>query len=279
MNFFQKIFGKLNTQSEAETNSHFNEYRRELKELNLSTIEDLENLVAPLIRDATKLVVKSPSRPPENTQLKSHFGGQPYFEEGETWPVSASGAHMSFIFQVFNTGSINLPDVIGLIQFYYDFEAYPWDTEDDGWLVKMYPKVNKNKIVSIERPPELDTPKYCEIEFVELKSLPDWDGISLHCDAASKLSCILNEDEPWGAYKEVVAKLVGDQDLRSQTGGYPIWLQGENTPKNSKGEYMKMLFQVDSESNADLMWGDGGLVYVFYDPNDVGNNEFILQCL
>src|SRR5690606_20867777 len=123
-----------------------------------------------------------PDAHPENTQMKSHFGGQPYFEEGETWPVSGNGAPMSFIFQVFNTGGINLPPEIGLIQFYYDFEAFPYDTEDDGWLVKMYPKVNKNKIISIERPPELDTPQYCDIEFMAIKSLPDWDGIRVYSD-------------------------------------------------------------------------------------------------
>lgn len=279
MNFFQKIFGGAKRQPEKEADDHFAEYRRELEQLNLSTLDDLENLVTPLIRDATKMVVKKPVSPPENTQLKSHFGGQPYFEAGEAWPVSGNGTPMSFIFQVFNTGNINLPDEVGLIQFYYDFEVYPWDTEDDGWLVKMYPAVNKNKMISVERPLGLDTPKYCDIEFVAIKSLPDWDGISVYSDPASKLSCILNDDEPWGAYKEVASKHVGDQDLRSQIGGYPIWLQGENTPKNSKGDYMKLLFQVDSESNADIMWGDGGLVYVFYNPDDIKITGFILQSL
>jgi uncharacterized protein YwqG len=28
---------------------------------------------------------------------------------------------------------------------------------------------------------------------------------------------------------------------------------------------MKLLFQIDSEDNAGLMWGDTGLIYVFYD--------------
>ena len=40
---------------------------------------------------------------------------------------------------------------------------------------------------------------------------------------------------------------------------------------------MKLLFQIDSEDNAGLMWGDVGLIYVFYD-NETQKIEFILQC-
>lgn len=41
---------------------------------------------------------------------------------------------------------------------------------------------------------------------------------------------------------------------------------------------MKLLFQMDSSQQAGLMWGDAGLVYVFYDDTS-GRVEFTLQCL
>jgi hypothetical protein len=40
---------------------------------------------------------------------------------------------------------------------------------------------------------------------------------------------------------------------------------------------MKLLFQIDSEDNAGLMWGDVGLIYVSMMKKS-GKTEFTLQC-
>lgn len=257
--------------------SHFAQYRKELNEDNLSSFEDLEKLVASLIRKATKIEVQAASRPPENSQLQSHFGGQPYFEEGEEWITTKNGKPMNFIFQIFNNDEIELPKNIKLIQFFYDWDEFPWDTSDDGWRIKIYENLNAEKLIHIEKPQELKRSKFCEIKFTPTISLPDWEGIEGYCSKAEKLSCILDEDEPWGNYQKVVEKLVGEQNYQSQLGGYPMWVQGESTPKNIKGEKIKLLFQIDSENNAELMWGDVGLIYVFYDAESK-QIEFTLQC-
>ena len=261
----------------TEAESHCEKYRNELNELNLQTIYDLENLVRPIIKNATKLEVLPPSRPLENSHLISHFGGHPYFQRGEQWPKSKSGRSLEFIFQVFNSEGLHLPENIELIQFYYDWEEFPWSTEIDGWLVKIYKSIEKGDVVIIDKPRELEKSKYCEIRFSPTKSLPDWEGIDLHCKMAAKLSCVLNEDEPWGSYDQIVAKLIGEQDYQSQLGGYPKWVQGESTPKDNEGNPMELLFQIDLEDNAGLMWGDVGLIYVFYDKKKE-NIEFSLQC-
>ena len=259
------------------SDSHFDKYREELNGDNLKSFEDLENLVRPLIKTATEIVVGKASRPSENSQMESHFGGQPYFEEGEEWARSKTGAPMSFIFQIFNNNEIELPKNIKLVQFFYDWEEFPWDTIDDGWFVKIYENLNTEKLITIDRPQELERSKFCEIEFKKIESLPDWEGIETYSSKASKLSCILDEDSPWESYRKVVEKLVGDDDYKSQLGGYPKWVQGESTPRNNDGENMKLLFQIDSEDNAGLMWGDVGLIYVFYDEESK-RIEFTLQC-
>jgi len=275
MSFWKKIFGD---KSKTETvDSHFEAYRKELNELDLKSLSDLENLVKPLIRPTTKLEILAASRPPNNSQLNSHFGGQAYFEKGEEWPRTKKGKPLNFIFQLFNSAELELPENIELIQFYYDWDEFPWDTENDGWLVKIYQKTQKENIEYIEKPKELGKSKYCEISCQAIQSLPDWEGIDLHCNNASNLSCVLNEDKPWDSYAQVVAKLIGEQSYQSQLGGYPRWVQGESTPKDSNGNSMKLLFQIDSEDNAGLMWGDVGLIYVFYDEPS-GRIEFILQC-
>jgi uncharacterized protein YwqG len=275
MSFWKKLFSSNKEKIKPE--SHFDKYRDELNGLNLKMISDLENLVKPIIRTATKLEISSASRPPENSQLISHFGGQPYFEKRELWPKSKNGKNLGFIFQVFNSTDLQLPESIELIQFYYDWDEFPWDTSNDGWFVKIYKKIEKENIEFIDKPSELERSKYCEIKFSSTKSLPDWEGIDLYCNNASKLSCVLDEDEPWDSYDQIVTKLIGEQDYQSQLGGYPRWVQGESTPKDNEDNSMKLLFQIDSEDNAGLMWGDVGLIYVFYDEKS-GKIEFTLQC-
>lgn len=275
MNFFRKLFGQKETPAPA---SPFAEYRRELDKRGLRTRADLENLAAPLLRDATRIEVKKPSAPPRQPQLISHFGGLPYFEAGESWPQSRNGNDLDFVCQIVNTGNNNLPAEVALVQFYYDFELYPWDTQDDGWLVKIYPHTDPAKMIQIHNPLPESTVKYCEMEFDPVKSLPDWEGINLHGETAARLSCILDEETPWGPYLEVAAQLTHGHGMTSQIAGYPTWIQGESTPKSSGGDPMRLLFQLDSEENAGLMWGDCGFIYVFYDPNDWTHPEFVLQC-
>lgn len=277
MSFWEKILKSISGTDPDKTNSQFDKYRSELNELNLKSISDLENRVKPLIRPATKLEILSASRPPDNSQFESHFGGHPYFETGEQWPKSKSGKHLEFIFQIFNSSELELPASIELVQFFYDWEQFPWDTQDDGWLVKIYNKVDQQNIVFVAKPQELKSSKFCKVEFKNVRSLPDWEGIDLYDNNASKLSCVLNEDEPWDSYGQMVSKLIGAQDYQSQLGGYPNWVQGESTPNDPEGNPMKLLFQIDSDDNAGLMWGDVGLIYVFYDEK-TENIEFALQC-
>jgi len=277
MSFWKKIFGSKNETNNDKADSHFDKYRSELNELNLKSISDLEDLVKPLIRQTTKLEIQPASRPPENSQLESHFGGHPYFEKGEQWPKGKNEKYLDFIFQVFNSPELELPEGIELVQFFYDWEEFPWDTGNDGWLVKIYSKVNKEIIEFVAKPNGIDKSKFCKLEFKPTKTLPDWEGIDLFRNDASKLSCVLNEDEPWDGYDQIIAKLIGEQDYQSQLGGYPKWVQGESTPKDNEGNPMKLLFQIDSEDNAGLMWGDVGLIYVFYDEKSE-KIEFTLQC-
>lgn len=276
MSFWKKIIRNKSEKFNERPESHFDKYRRELNDLNLISMSDLENLVKALIRPTTKLNIQSASRPSESSQFESHFGGHPFFEKGEEWPISKSGKHLDFIFQVYNSPKLELPKSIGLVQLFYDWEEFSWDAENEGWLVKIYSKANKEMSEYIAKPIDLEKSKFCRLEFRPTQTLPDWEGIDLFGNYASKLSCVLNEDEPWDSYDQIVTKLIGEQEYQSQLGGYPKWIQGELTPKDNEGNPMKLLFQIDSE-DAGLMWGDVGLIYVFYDEKSE-RIEFTSQC-
>lgn len=278
MSFWRKLFGKKEIKKSVEsTEVNFAVYRSELAKLNLTSIEDLEGLIKKLKRRTTKIMVSEPINQPLNSHLNSHFGGQPYFEEGEEWPRSKTGKPLELIFQIFNEENLDLPKTINLVQFYYDWDESPWDTADDGWLVKVYKGIDNEKSKIIDKPIELAKSNYCEITYKESITLPDWEGIDEFSNNASKLSCVLNEDEPWDSYDQIVEMLIGEQGYQSQLGGFPKWVQGESTPKNENGFPMDLLFQIDSEDNAGIMWGDVGLIYVFYDQIS-DRIEFTLQC-
>ena len=277
MNFFKKLLG-IGVKKEGQVNAPaVSELTPATKLADPEKLEALESLLKPLVRNATRLHLKELAHTPENTHFLSHFGGQPYFEAGETWPATKNGKPLDFVFQVFNEPGMQLPASIHLIQFYYDYEEFPWETIKDGWLVKIYEKGDKENAVTVAKPEELAGIPYCEMRFENVQSLPSWEGIDLYSKEAADLSCMLNDDQPWEAYDSMVEKLVGKQDYQTQLGGYPNWVQGESTPQNNMNEPMQLLFQIDSEEEADLMWGDVGLVYVFYDTA-TKQVEFTLQC-
>ena len=258
---------------------HFEKYRKKLDKLNLRTGKDLENLVKPLIKEAVKIIVKKPSKMPEASHLISHFGGQPYFEKGEEWPRARDDfrkkCNLEFVFQIYNEGGV-LPDNIKLLQFYYDLDGeLSFETNDGGWLVKIYKSINPQNFLFLKKPKAHTTVKYCEIEYKKIKTLPVWDGLDDYSPNASMLSCVLDEDEPWKNYQKIAKKFVGEQDIWSQLGGYAHWIQGNESPDKNK---FSLLFQIDSEDNAGLMWGDCGMVYVFYNKTNK-KIEFRLQCL
>lgn len=272
MNFFKRLFG-------SKTNSDSNEEKKEVKKSapDSAKLEKLEKMIQPLLVDATKIIVQPASRMPENSNMKSHFGGVPYFETGENWPKTEEDTDLNFVCQIFNDGHNLLPKNIKLIQFYYDFEEGPWSTEEEGWLVKIYEELNPEKVITIDKPADLEKSKYCEIQFENVKSLPDWEGLSVYCPEATDLAEEINDDDPWEVYDELVIKLTNQEDYQSQIGGYPKWVQGESIPENNNGQDFKFLLQIDSEDKAGIMWGDVGLVYIYYDAKTKAI-EFEMQC-
>ena len=167
-----------------------------------------------------------------------------------------------------------MPGSIKLVQFFYDMEAFPAETAEDGWLVKTYEQLNTNNAVEIATPAGITPGKYCGISFEDCGSLPDLEGLELYSPDTWRF--VTMQENTWDLYEDAVAGLTGAQHYRSQWGGYPAWVQGESTPKIQGGENMPLLFQIDSEDHAGLMWGDMGLVYVFYDAADK-QFEFVLQ--
>jgi uncharacterized protein YwqG len=236
--------------------------------------EHLKNLLKPLIKAATKIIVKKPAKEiPPGTELQSHFGGQPSFEKGEQWPLAKNGAKLDFVFQIFNKDGLAIPDHIKLIQFYYDFELMPWGTKDDGWLVKVYETLNPANICIITNTEsERYGEYYCEMEFEPILSIPDWQDMDEYDDDIETLKSVLYKKDR-KVYKKILKELGINEDMCSQLVGYPDWIQGGINLK----ENFEFLFQLDEEPHAGLWWCDCGMVYAFYN-HFTKETEFKLEC-
>jgi len=195
------------------------------------------------------------------------LGGDPYFEAGETWPRSASGRPMEFICQIFNEASIELPDSIQLLQLFYDMEELPWENEQDGWMVKLYPTLKRNQMITITPPTELEPIQYIPIRYESIKDAPDWDALKRFCPEILKTITeqYMGMDE-WEFYHKSLASILKNDFNASKLSGYANWHQHDDHPLNHDDNPLELLLQLNSEEHPDLMWGYTGKLYLFFDP-------------
>jgi len=105
------------------------------------------SVLSRLLNDsACALFLPEPAERPETSQLLSHIGGYPYFEQGEAWPANLhTGQPLELIFQLVNLdGSLPWPFSAQVVQFYHNYYAgdLPFDdSEPDDYRVKLYPQL------------------------------------------------------------------------------------------------------------------------------------------
>jgi hypothetical protein len=146
---------------------------------------------------------------------------------------------------------------------------------DDDWLIKVYRKFTPKPGCSLKRPEEHHEAPFCTIDFEYIKTLPSWEAIhNFHPDII-QICKELNSERPWVAYFQAAETHIGKSEIASQIGGYPQWIQSDETPA-AYGEPIPLLFQLDSEDDAGLMFQDMGLLYCFLENTD-SEPELILQ--
>lgn len=247
--------------------------------------QEIALYLEPLTRVATRLEPKKVRDEASLPLLGTHFGGLPYAEAGEEWPACpACRTSLSFICQI-NTASgfHQRPAGVALLTFFYCWECSPWGLADEvegTWVVRTYPEVSEAKSVAIlPRGEQPERTAGCLTEMERVVTFPDWDGIHSYSKEADEASARANPDEPWEAYVSTVEALGGLSDYATVIDGYPRWVQGDCTPVcNVCGSGMSLLAQIDSEDQADIMWGDAGCVYLFHCPAHPEETKLVLQC-
>ncbi len=239
---------------------------------------------------------------------RSRIGGPPDLPKGMAWP-SGKGKPLSPLAQI-NLSELRKHDAegalppAGLLSFFYDGLACPWgfDPADrDSWKVLYFPEQD---LVRSPLPRELGAEgaySCCELRFASSWSLPSTESLQTR-------GVELSEEE-FDAYFDLAGEIDGIDGMKEhhQLLGYAAPVQNEmelECQLVSHGLYCgdssgtddpraaalaagaadwRLLFQLDSDDAASMMWGDLGMLYFWIRKQDLSAREFgkvwtILQC-
>jgi uncharacterized protein YwqG len=239
----------------------------------------------------------------------SRLGGMPSVPAGFEWP-RWTDAPLSFI------GQLRLADLApfaaakplpstGVLSFFYAAEQGTWgfDPADRG-SARVFWFPDESALTSVSAPRELaEEARFTPVSLVfeERLTLPVFDSLAVEALALSS--------EEADAYAEFVEEsgFMPLDGMQHQVLGHPRPIQSEmqtecqlvtnglfcgdptgyNDPRAAAlregARDWRLLFQVDSEESAGMMWGDAGMLYYWIRDEDLRARRFdeawmILQC-
>jgi len=173
-----------------------------------------------------------------------------------------------------------------LLTFHYCLHCLPWGPDDaSAYRLRLHSDTDAASLTPVAPPPVEDAdhfywaPVPCRIVLAPTVSVPDWE------DAPPEVTRLRLGEEPWDTYRTACEAIVPSEDLSadmdSRLGGYPNWIQSSDWPSCPEcGEEMRLIWQLDSEPAAGIMWGDTGRVYIFACPRPCSENALalVMQC-
>lgn len=246
----------------------------------------------------------------------SKLGGQPDLPAAFDWPVYR-GRRLDFVLQVdlrevAPLGPRDRLPSAGVLSFFYDLEEQPWgfDPEDVGaWAVRYFPPT---VALTRQAPDQPDRETFeAAIRFWAAASLPSYGsraGFLLETelkeeaggedlgDALAELGVALfgasapAPDPPCHRIGGHSANIQGDMQLEAQLVMHRLYCGDETGYEDPRAaeleptcEDWELLLQLDSDDEADLMWGDGGMLYFWIRRQDLARQDFsqvwmALQC-
>ena len=241
----------------------------------------MEACLSTYVRMATRLVPVAPRDDQLADPRTSRFGGRPYAEAGDDWPICPKTAHpLDFILQVHQADlpeSVKLP--VELIVFFYCHEAWPRGGEDDEegqWVARFYDAPSEAKAVALNRPAPREDCKYTvsdytvqprSIDLVEVPTVPD----ELHMKTLEPETWAASQDpRAWysdvGAYHAARKRLGIPVEPGTMFGGWLPHLQAAWTDDSEPAPPGTVLF-VPGEDDAGLEWACGGYAYLYLHEN------------
>ncbi|MBK6932518.1 MAG: DUF1963 domain-containing protein [Saprospirales bacterium] len=225
-------------------------------------------------------VIAGPARP--TTPWESKVGGMPYLPPGALFPVAPDGRPLFFLAQL---NFADMPPLQpfperGILQFYiHDDDLYGMDFDDgenaDTFRVLFFPEP-----LTAAAALQTDLPQPLGVDL-----LPHHPGVShpLAFEAATEVAPA-TDYRFWQTFGAGFFQQFGEAEwdvqdaygrmVRSQghkVGGYAYFTQDD--PRRPE-DPMLLLFQLDSDEQMDLMWGDMGVGHFFVREKDLLARDF-----
>ncbi len=210
---------------------------------------------------AFKAVPVGAGSPPSIVSTK--FGGEAYAEAGEVWPT-VGDRPCDFICQFNLKECVDGPAVpFRLVSVFLSWVA--WEAGDSSHcVVRSYSDPDPSKAVTLVRPPAVDAQDYCTIACsVEASRVVTYPAsVDTFLLIPSIAEAARRFRDPRKAYLKSLKRLGYKEEFGTQVFGYPSWIQGNSLEQDDN----VFLAQIGSEDEANLMFGDAGVVFVCMSP-------------
>lgn len=262
-------------------------------------MRDLATLTAPLASPALHLAVL-------DTPSLSHFGGSPNLPANVPWPEH-NGKRLGFL------ARLSLPEMhrahampwlpaSGALLFFYDIENQPWgfDPKDhSGWAVRHVTDLPSPALPSDAGTGGDMAVPHRNAGFRRIATLPSWEreavkALQLTSEESDEFARIA--DAPFGGKPKhqvagFPAPVQGDaMELECQLASHGLYCGDSTGYKDPRAAALKdgasdwrLLFQLDTDDDLGVMWGDGGTLYFWVKETDARAGNFtnawlVLQC-
>ncbi|KGR87062.1 YwqG family protein [Lysinibacillus odysseyi] len=212
----------------------------------------------------------------------SKVGGDPYFLKDVPYPVNEEGKPLHLLAQINFSEVIKFNDDFpntGILQFFID--GY-----DDvlGLNFDDQTKQSRFRVIYHEQIEKDESKRLQDFSFLMegeeelyLPFLPDseYKMVFEKSETPVSISDFRIEQEDiefdealWEAYEEAYPS------QGHKIGGYPFFTQGDPRESKKYGDKLILLFQLDSDEQNEIMWGDMGVGNFFISKEDLQNRNF-----
>lgn len=255
---------------------------------------EIRALVRPLEKSAVRISHS-------DAETLSYFGGDPTLPQSVHWP-NKDGKPLTFLAALDLTEvslALNIPWLpnAGRLLFFYDTEDMPWGFDPDdkgGWAVihsesdiesnnaRVLSKLPK-KHVSLKQksaPPSWERPEFEALQLTDAE-------IDTFCEEVDQA----DDNFPYHQIGGYPNNVQGDMmELECQLASNGLYCGDSTGYASEQASLLKdgaadwrLLLQMDSDDDLDVMWGDCGMIYFWIREQDARESRFdnvwlVLQC-
>jgi uncharacterized protein YwqG len=217
------------------------------------------------------------------TPWQSKFGGNPYLPKDTVYPKDKNNKQLMFLAQINFEEVPTLEDFPqkGILQFYIaDDDLSGWNPDDmfeqKGFRVLFFDEIIKDEnalIANFDFLPEFEypmVPESCSLNFEKL-----YAPMKIYDYQFEEKVFNENDFESKDEYYEIwdiYASLY--EEVSHQIGGYPYFTQDDPRGYKYPNEDLILLFQLDSDDDINVMWGDAGVGNFFIKKENLINHDF-----